>query len=81
MRELEERVSNLELNTQEPQLPDTYITKAKELVEKRKKDEENLRRNLQPINGTDDRLSAQLFELDKQLRKDITDLRKEYNLN
>lgn len=62
-------------------MPDTYITKAKELVEKRKKDEENLRRNLQPINGTDDRLSAQLFELDKQLRKDITDLRKEYNLN
>lgn len=71
----------MELNTQGSQLPDEYVKKARELVKKRYQDEENYRKELTPFNGRDDRMNPICRKLDLQLRKDIAELRKQYNLD
>ena len=78
MKESKELAKNLESSTAE--FPDEYTKRVQQLIDKRKQDEEELRKSLTPFSGRDDRLSAQLRSLDIQLRIDIANLRKEYNL-
>lgn len=73
-------MNSSELNTQEIDYPDEYLKKADELIKARELKEAELRKNYTPIGGRDDRLSSQIRELDLQLRHDIDELRKKYNL-
>ena len=80
MNESEERTVNSALITQEKNLPDEYVKRASELLNKREKSERALRDALPPTKGIDDRLNMQLLELDRQLRTDLANLRKEYGI-
>lgn len=80
MKESAERVNYSESNIEGLQLPDEYTERAHQLVEQRKRKEEELRQSLSHAMGRDDRLSGQLYQLDLQLRKDIAALRAEYGL-
>lgn len=71
----------MELNTYEAQLPDEYVEKARKLIKKRYQDEENYRKKLTPFNGRDDRMNPICRKLDLQLREDLNELRKKYNLD
>ena len=79
MKESKELAKNLESSTVE--FPDEYTKRAQQLIDKRKQDEEELRKSLASFPGRDDRLSSKLYNLDIQLRKDIAKLRKEFNLS
>ena len=79
MKESKELAKNLESSTVE--FPDEYTKRAQQLIDKRKQDEEELRKSLTPFSGRDDRLSSKLNNLDIQLRKDIAKLREEFNLS
>ena len=78
MKESKELAKNLESSTAE--FPDEYVKRARALLKKREEDEKALYKSLTSSPGRDDRLSAQLRSLDIQLRIDIANLRKEYNL-
>ncbi len=73
-------MKNLESNTYESKLPNEYIEKANKLIQKRHQDEEDYRKKLAPFKGRDDRMNPICRKLDLQLRKDLAELRKEYNL-
>lgn len=79
MKESKEPAKNLESSTVE--YPDEYIKRVQQLIDKRNKDEEELRKSITPLPGRDDRLSSKLYSLDIQLRKDIAKLREEFNLD
>ncbi len=79
MKESKERVKNLESSTVE--YHDEYIKRAQHLIAKREQDEKELRESLSSASGRDDRLNAKLQKLDIQLRKDISELRNEFNLD
>ena len=65
---------------QEILYPDEYLRESENLIKIRKQKEIELRQKYTPVNGRDDRLSSQIRELDLQLRHDINELRKKYNL-
>lgn len=79
MKELKELAKNSVSNTAE--YSDEYIRRARILLAKREEDEKELRQALPPVGGRDDRLSVQLHHLDIQLRSDISELRKEFNID
>ena len=79
MKESKELAKNLESSTAE--FRNEYAKRAQILIDKRKQDEEELRKSLAPFSGRDDRLSSKLYNLDIQLRKDIANLRKEFNID
>jgi hypothetical protein len=80
MKQSNELARNSALNTPENDLPDEYLERAHQLIEERKRKEEEMRSALSPMMGRDDRLSGRLYQLDMQLRKDIAALRAEYGL-
>ena len=65
---------------EEMKYPDEYIQKANEIVERRRQIEADLKTSLERINGIDDRLCSHIRRLDQQMRKELSELRKEYNL-
>lgn len=71
----------MESNTQEKRFPAEYVKKAQNLIQARDQAEKEMRENLPPAKGRDDRLSGQLRELDMQLRIDLAALRKEYGID
>ncbi len=73
-----EFVKNLKLNT--PELPDEYIKRANEVLEKYKKLEEEYRSQLSPFHGRDDRMSPIRKKLTAKMREEIKALRKDFGL-
>ena len=79
LRELQEPTNNLNSNTKE--LPQEYVKRAQRLIEKKKQEENELRKSQKPVHGCDDRLNGALYKLDIQLSEDLAKLRKEYGLD
>lgn len=80
MSGLNEHVKNSELNMEETKCPEEYIKKANAIIERRRQAEADLETSLEPIGGIDDRLCPHIRQLDQKMRKELSVLRKEYNL-
>lgn len=74
----EELVESLKSST--PELPDEYVKRSGEILDKYNKMEEEYRSQLPPIDGRDDRMSVIRKKLTAEMREEITALRKEFNL-
>ena len=81
MKELNEPVKNLESNILDKKFPDEYLEKSQKLIDEYERTLDNYRNQLTPFKGRDDRMSSIQKRLTIKFRQDISELRKEYNLD